>query len=112
MKKMTIIAAMKNRYTLSYEENYLLGYMKGRRIGAIGVSRETLIRCLQIGCRRFCKATLSSCHELSHCFGVDASSVFSRALTDIIAMITKKSESLTFFNNLWIEHFDNQNISN
>ena len=39
---------MRNKDTLSYEENYLLGYMKGYRIGAIEVSREMLIRCLQI----------------------------------------------------------------
>ena len=32
----------------SYEENYLLGYMEGCRIGAIEVTREILIRCLHI----------------------------------------------------------------
>ena len=38
----------KNKYMLSYEENYLLGYMEGCRIGAINVSREILIRSLYI----------------------------------------------------------------
>ena len=37
---------MKNKHTLSYEENYLLGYMKGFRIGEIKASRDILIRCL------------------------------------------------------------------
>ena len=39
---------MKNKFSLSYEENYLLGYMEGHRIGAIDVSREILIRSLHI----------------------------------------------------------------
>ena len=39
---------MKYKHSLTYEENYLLGYMEGCRIGAIEVSRETLIRCLNI----------------------------------------------------------------
>jgi len=38
----------KNKHTLSYEENYLLGYMEGQRIGAIKTSREILIRCLYL----------------------------------------------------------------
>ena len=39
---------MKKKNTLSYEDNYLLGYMEGCRIGAIETSREILIRCLHI----------------------------------------------------------------
>jgi hypothetical protein len=45
------------------------------------------------------------CHELSHCFGGDNSSVFSRALTDVIDMIAKKNKDLEFFNQLWISKF-------
>jgi len=54
----------------------------------------------------FTKAFSIYCHELSHCFGGDNSSVFSRALTDVIAMITQRNEDLSFFNHLWISNFD------
>ena len=39
---------MRNKYTLTYEERYLLGYMKGYRIGQITSAREILTRCLTI----------------------------------------------------------------
>ena len=40
-----------NKHKLTYEERYLLGYMEGYRIGLIKVTREILIRCLNIKAR-------------------------------------------------------------
>ena len=66
----------------------------------IAIKKSSLVR------DGFTKAFSTYCHELSHCFGGDISSVFSHALTDVIGMIAKKSEDLAFFNRLWIKHFD------
>ena len=43
-----LYTAMNNRSVLSYEDRYLLGYMKGYRIGMIETARKILIRCLHI----------------------------------------------------------------
>ena len=43
---------MKTRCTLSNEEKYLLGYMRGFRLGQIEVSREILIRYLYIDAKK------------------------------------------------------------
>ena len=46
-----VLMAHGDRHKLTYEENYLLGYMEGYRIGSIKVTREILIRCLKIKAR-------------------------------------------------------------
>jgi len=81
------------------------GYLYRYTLINIAIKKSSLVR------DGFTKAFSTYCHELSHCFGGDNSSVFSHALTDLITMITEKSECLAFFNSLWIEHFDNQNIN-
>ncbi|MCL2806018.1 MAG: hypothetical protein FWD26_08780 [Treponema sp.] len=86
---------LKNKNKLYNSYGYLFSY----KIEQISIKKSSLVK------DNFSKAFSTYCHELCHCFGTDASSSFSKALTDIIAIITKNTENLQKYNRLWLEHF-------
>jgi hypothetical protein len=90
--------------TLSINKKYTYnsyGYLIKYTLVNIAIKKSSLVK------EGFQKAFSTYCHELSHCFGGDASVVFSRALTVVIELIAQKIESLEHFNRLWVEYFDN-----
>jgi len=76
------------------------GYLLRYTLTQIAIKKSSFSK------EKFTEAFSTYCHELCHCFGGDASAVFSHALTDVINHIMKNIESLQYFQNLWMEHFD------
>jgi hypothetical protein len=54
---------------------------------------------------KFYEAFTTYCHELCHCFGSDASIAFSRALTDVIAMIMTHQNIIDIYAEKWKRKF-------
>jgi hypothetical protein len=44
---------------------------------------------------KFTDAFSTYCHELCHCFGGDSSQSFSKALTDCLALVLKKQDTIS-----------------
>ena len=72
------------RYTLTY----------------IAIKKSSLTK------ENFAKAFSTYCHELSHCFGGDASAVFSKVLTDIISLLIKETECIQKYYHQWADCFN------
>jgi len=49
----------------------------------------------------FMEAFATYCHELCHCFGGDASKIFSLALTDVIALTIQNQNVLEAYHGQW-----------
>jgi len=75
------------------------GYRLKYTIEQISIKKSSLAE------EKFMKAFSTYCHELCHCFGGDASSAFSSALTEIVELIITNIETLKKHNRLWIECF-------
>jgi hypothetical protein len=57
---------------------------------------------------QFMNAFATYCHELCHCFGGDASSSFSLALTEAIALIVQHQTVLDKYHSEWSQYFEEQ----
>jgi hypothetical protein len=79
--------------------------VKGYRIHRKHIAIEIKKRLLVPG--GFTEAFATYCHELAHCFGSDASMSFSRALTDIIALVSQNRKVLAETEEQWEYHFNN-----
>jgi hypothetical protein len=85
----------KNKEKLYNSYGYLLKY----KIEQISIKKSSLVK------EGFSKAFSTYCHELCHCFGTDASSAFSKVLTDIVDIIIRNTENLQTYKRLWLDHF-------
>jgi hypothetical protein len=77
------------------------GYRLHRKHIAIEIKKQLLVS------GGFTEAFATYCHELAHCFGSDASTLFSRALTDIITLVLQNQKVLTETEEQWEGHFKN-----
>jgi len=76
------------------------GYRFRYRLSQIEIKRILLTK------NNFPKAFSTYCHELCHCFGADASEIFSRALTNVMAYMMENNKTLQRYNRIWLKWFD------
>ncbi|MCL2008320.1 MAG: hypothetical protein FWG77_09570 [Treponema sp.] len=90
-------ASLKKNPEKSYNSH---GYRFKFTLVNIAIKKSSLVK------NGFTAAFSTYCHELCHCFGGDATIVFSNALTAVLTIILEKSERVEFFSRLWNECFD------